>query len=134
MSIRSAPKPATSSDWMDIVSSWPSLPYLQALYFALKNAVHVDIESKALTQTRWEHISKNVADLKPILDDWYAPRPVWYAHDIVCAVEQMVNAKVFVMRKVTETDEGLLFLQSDELNKKQKQHEEEIDTILNKTK
>ena len=117
-------------NWEAIASSWPGLPYLQELYWAAKNAVYTDIESKSLTQKRWPNIKKKLSGLKPILDDWYAPRAIWYAHDIVSAIEQMINAKVFVMRKLSETDHGLLFCQSASFQQLQRAKEIEIDRIL----
>jgi len=118
-------------DYFDIVSSYPSLEFLRELYFGLRKKVCTDTESRELPECSW---IKTIAHLKPFLDDWYFPREYWYGQDMVNAVEQLINAKVFCMRKCTETDEGLLFISSSALRKKEKEMEKEIYKALQRSK
>lgn len=117
-------------DYFDIVSSYPSLEFLRELYFGIRKKVCTDTESRQLPECSW---IKTIAHLKPFLDDWYYPREYWYTQDMVNALEQLINAKVFCMRKCSETDEGLLFISSRALRKKEKDIEKDIYKALQTT-
>ena len=116
-------------DYQDITLSYPSLEFLQSLTFHLKHEI---FEERTPIIQGYFGFGKNIQNLKPFLDDWFHPRDYWYAHDCIHALEQLINAKVFVNRKLSETDEGLLFLGSEKLHKKEKKMEKEILLLLSK--
>lgn len=114
-------------DYRDVSQTYPTLQFLQRLTFTMK---HELFKEPFEPHPSLAGCSANLEAMKPFLDRWYHPKDYWYAKDIVSALEQLVNAKVYVNRKLSQTDEGLMFLGSEELRRAEDRVEREIKVSL----
>ena len=114
-------------DYKDISLSYPSLEFLRDLTFHMKYEI---FQEPMPFKEKFKGMGVNLPCLKPLLDEWYFNRDYWYAQDVIRALEQLINAKVYVNRKLSQDDEGLLFLGSEQLHNKEKELENNIMSLL----
>ena len=103
------------------------LEFLQRLTFTLKSeCLAEDVEPHPL----FIGSGKNITGLTPFLDNWYHPKEYWYVMDIISGLEQILNAKVFCNRQLSMTDEGLMYIGSEEMRNAEQNIENAIREAL----